>query len=307
MRLRGRILIGIAFVLTAGIAGAEAFARFGPGLGTPPLYEPHPAMEYRLVAGQALWRFHNRFETNERHMRSPTLIGETRPVILVVDDSVPYGGSQLDQSELATALLTGPDRHVANLSAQSWGPANILAALRENTDLDPEAIVVVLNGDDLFDVPDFAPLDPALTPVRNPVMALEEAVTRYLPRYLPAWTGGATREGHPAAEDQEQGRADYRTLLAWLAARPETPSCVVLHPRLTEVRAGHSGTLQEMERLARQEGIRAVAAMPLYDAALAAGQSVFLDDIHLDASGQQVLAQAIRACLNGRARQEKQT
>ncbi|VDC33970.1 SGNH/GDSL hydrolase family protein [Pseudogemmobacter humi] len=308
--MRRALLILVGLFLTS-VAGAEAFARFGLGLGTPPLYETDPEVEYRLQASQSLHRFGNLFETNERHMRSPTLIGETRPIWLVVGDSIPFAGGQVDQADLATSRLTDETRMVANLSAGSWGPANELAAIRANADLPLAGIVVVLNSDDLPDVPTFAPLDPNTHPTEAPVLALQEALIRYLPRYLPASLKPAPLP--PVSADQQQadlaaGRQDYQDLLAGLAAQG-IPVCLVLHPSRLELEPApvpDAETIRRREtglaRFAEMSDLAKVASIPVVEAAddyrnEGAAPQIYLDGLHLTATGQAALARAIERCM----------
>lgn len=283
-------------LLLALLAGGELFARYGLGLGTPPLYEPDPVLEYRMVPNQHVWRFGNLVETNERGMRSPALAGETRRIVLVAGDSVPNGGSQTDQRDLATSLLSDDKTVFANMSAGSWGPANELAALRESEDLDAAATVVILNSEDLPDVPTFAPLD-SDHPQSAPASALWEAVTRYLPNFLlPAADMTATPSGGTSPADWAQGRRDLDDLLSYLhdAARP---TCVVLHPTSHELQGQLSNSNREIAAAASARGVTLIDQYDSLSKASDHGRNLYRDDIHPNVAGQKWLASSIHDCL----------
>ncbi len=285
--------LAIPGLVLAALTAGEAVARFGLGLGTPPLYEADAELEYRMVPNQTVHRFGNLIETNERGMRSPTLKGDGREIVLVLGDSVPNGGSQTDQSQLATSMLDD-DRHLfANMSAGSWGPANELAALESNLDLAPAAIVVILNSEDLADVPSFAPLD-AAHPAQTPAFALLEAVQTYLPRYLLFLKGQATAPQPPSPEDYADGRAALEALLSRLDALP-VPHCIVLHPTRAEV--GGEPSADSREILARIQA-HGIAVVDERDLLQAAGGALYRDPIHPNAEGQKLLARAIGSCLS---------
>lgn len=66
---KGKVL-GIAAAAIVLIAG-ELFARFGLGLGNPPLSVVHPTIEYMFKPGQDLERFGHRVLVHAYGMRSP--------------------------------------------------------------------------------------------------------------------------------------------------------------------------------------------------------------------------------------------
>jgi len=99
--LAGAVLVGL-------IAAGELFARFGLGLGDPPLSEAHPQIEYLFKLDQGARRFGNQVFINAYGMRSPDFAPEKAPGelrVLVFGDSVLNGGNLSDQAELATSLL----------------------------------------------------------------------------------------------------------------------------------------------------------------------------------------------------------
>jgi len=178
------VLGGLALIV-------ELAARYVLGLGTPPLSVSHPTIEYLFKPDQDIKRFGNRFQTNAFGMRSegftvqPT---ERERRVLIFGDSVIVGGSQIDQSSIATELLKERLRAaspgnlitVGNVSAGSWGPGNWRAWLGENGHLGASQVILVVSSHDLEDNPTFSPLNPLTHPEVNPPSATHELLTRYL-------------------------------------------------------------------------------------------------------------------------------
>jgi len=91
---------------------------------------------------------------------------------------------------------------VANVSAGSWGPGNLLAYVEVFGVFDADVVFVVLSSHDATDVPQFGNLvGTANFPDVKPKWALSEAMFRYLPRYLPNWK---RTESQAAQVDIEQ-------------------------------------------------------------------------------------------------------
>jgi len=176
------------------VLASEAIARWGLGLGDPPLYEDHPQLEYRLKPLQDVRRFHNRVTINAYGMRSapltPRPAAHTRRILLF-GDSVLFGGSQLDQHLIASELLppllassapagrASSRLEIGNISAGSWGPGNWLAWARLYGFLGASDVLLLLSNHDARDNPTFAPLD-TNHPEQRPASALVELLQRYL-------------------------------------------------------------------------------------------------------------------------------
>ena len=191
----------------------------------------------------------------------------------MIGDSVINGGALTDDRELATRiaqerLAADLERPVwvGNVSAGSWGPGNQLAYLRKFGTFDADVAIVVLSTHDIADVPDFAPdLGPDF-PERPPMLALEEAVDRYLPRYVPwlarrAATAPAPKE--PARCWPKGAVICVRCFEELEQRRSRTSSCCITKsgPRRRERRASLALCLrQEVE--AAGVPLRRVGALP---------------------------------------------
>ncbi|HEX2973620.1 MAG TPA: hypothetical protein VHP11_14895, partial [Tepidisphaeraceae bacterium] len=157
-RMVGVVAMGLVGLLVVG----EGIARFGLGLGDPPLSIADPQIEYLFKPSMSYRRFGRHISFNAYSMRSgPTTQKKTDPGevrVLVVGDSVVYGGVQSDDSEIATTLLEPRLRdvlhrpvYVGNISAGSWGPPNMLAYARRFGWFDADVVVIVLSSDDYCD------------------------------------------------------------------------------------------------------------------------------------------------------------
>ena len=93
--------------LFASVALLELFARFGLGLGDPPLTQRDPGINYLFVPG-TYHRFGNTIHYNSFSMRadeiSPTKQNPDELRVLVMGDSVLNGGALTDDHDLATFI-----------------------------------------------------------------------------------------------------------------------------------------------------------------------------------------------------------
>lgn len=292
-------LIGAAATLVL----AELVARFGLGLGDPPLFIKDDAIEYLIRPG-TYRRFGHSIAINRWSQRSAEIEAKkTDPNelrILVIGDSVVNGGALLADAKIATRLLQDtlsrelarPVR-VLNISAGSWGPQNQLAYLRKFGTFDADAAVVVWSSHDAWDVPRFDDFRED-QPERPPLLALGELVTRYLlPRLRPGLPAPAI-----APSDFDNACESASALLAHLK-QLGIPTTVVIHETRGELNASPDPAqplAQGRERLLAvitQAGIPTVQTAAAFRPRLAAGEPVFQDDIHPSAAGQQVLEQAL--------------
>ncbi|HEY9671097.1 MAG TPA: GDSL-type esterase/lipase family protein [Waterburya sp.] len=200
------ILVGLLIVLEVGL-------RWLLGMGNPLLYLADEEIGYLLAPNQRMRRFGNRILINDYSMRSPA-ITRTRPVstlrVMLLGDSIANGASWTDQERTISArmstelerlvqqasgqglLLQTPFERVEvmNASANSWGPQNELAYLKRFGTFEAQAVVLLLNTDDLFAA---APTSEKVGrdlnyPNRKPSSALAEVLNRYLLPRIPRLT-----------------------------------------------------------------------------------------------------------------------
>ncbi|MGL5194288.1 MAG: SGNH/GDSL hydrolase family protein, partial [Chroococcales cyanobacterium] len=191
------IWIAIAVIVGLFIA-VEVALRLLFGFGNPPLYIPDEKIGYLLAPNQKLRRFGNRFEINQYSMRSAAVSPTSdTPRVLLLGDSVANGGWWTDQAQTISTFMrqqlaerlpgNSPQIQVLNASANSWGPRNERAYLEKFGTFGAQAVVLLINTDDLFGTqPSSIPVGRDRNyPDKKPPLALAEVVTRYL---LPAPT-----------------------------------------------------------------------------------------------------------------------
>ena len=96
-------------ILVVLLALAEMIARFGLGLGNPPLWQADSEIEYLAQPSKNYKRFGNRISYNSHSMRSDEFPKQKSDPnefrLLVIGDSIVNGGVKVDQDALATSIL----------------------------------------------------------------------------------------------------------------------------------------------------------------------------------------------------------
>lgn len=193
----GRAARYVAAWLLVALLSGEAVLRWGVGLGDPPLAMLDPVTEYELVPSARYRRWGNDIAINSHGMRAPEHPATPEPGtghVLILGDSVVYGGHFLDQSEtIAARLSSGLDQgatraecslRVLPMAVSSWGPVNQAAALERDGAFGARIAFLVLSAHDLYDVP-FDPAD--ILPYRTAPSrtALGDAIQIILERLFP--------------------------------------------------------------------------------------------------------------------------
>jgi len=197
------VVVGLVLMLEVGL-------RALLGLGNPLIYLADAEIGYRLAPNQRTRRFGNRIAINEYSMRSPPISLKRSPStlrVLLLGDSVANGAWWTDQAKTISSLIeaqlegmvgevTGESLkiqpffervEVLNASANSWGPPNELAYLKRFGTFEAQAVVLLINTDDLFaTAPTSAPVGRDRNyPNHKPLLALGEVFRRYLLPALP--------------------------------------------------------------------------------------------------------------------------
>lgn len=288
--------------------GMELFARYGLGLGTPPLSVEHPTIEYLFRPDQDVYRFGNHFIVNHYGMRSRNFPAhKSNPAeyrVMVFGDSVVNGGNLTDHTNLATTILESRLSErlewpviVGNISAGSWGPGNWLAYAKEYGFFDTDCVVLSISSHDAGDNPTFEPLNPNTHPTEKPLLALSEAVSRYLPRYLPSAIRDAINHRQSLTQHNPDGKEKgLKDLEAFLTlARMHVPNVrVIQHWTLEEIQkhqpdSGHD----EIAALCPKLGVVVMDIGETFTSALKEGKNPFRDNIHPNETGQNLLADAL--------------
>lgn len=192
------VILSLLGVL-ASIVLIELLLRLLFGFGNPPLYIADDAIGYLLAPNQNLRRFGNRIVINQYSMRSYT-IKKSRPEntlrIFLIGDSIVNGNWWTDQHKILSALIKQQlssrldqsgrlaiqqSVEVLNASANSWGPRNQLAYLRRFGIFESQAVLLVINTDDLLGTRP-SPLQVGQDrsyPDKKPPLALLELTNRF--------------------------------------------------------------------------------------------------------------------------------
>ncbi|MBK9593055.1 MAG: hypothetical protein IPO32_16665 [Crocinitomicaceae bacterium] len=258
------------------------------------LYLEDAKCEYRLAPNQAVFRFHNLYQTNEYGMRSVSVKKTQKKRILLFGDSVLNGGTKLDQKEVLSSLLEvklsehyGCEIATFNISAGSWGPQNAYNFLQTYIDFEFDAMVLLFSSHDYHDNMHFRKVvgvEPAW-PVDQPYLATTDLFTGYLIPKFNSWFG--------KRYDYLQGFDDSAVNPGWqlfidYAKIHQKPLIVYHHPKTNEIAdkayVKEGDSLQFL--LARNEVD--------YLSGLNFEKEIdFMDDIHLEASGHIVISDAI--------------
>ena len=314
LRTLVRLLCAFVFLLVL----SELFCRFVIGLGDPPLYVADPKMEYLLQPSKTYYRFHKRFSVNQYGMRSDGFPPEKSDAsefrVLVIGDSVIYGGVRIDQSDIDTEILKrslqeqlGRPIVVGNASAKSWGPPNELAYLQRFGTLQADVVILELSSHDYADAPTFAPVVgiAAAYPDKKPFLALTDLFKTYLlPRYLHI---GDTAEGvdrtlpdAPASpQDIAECRAAEREFFRF-ARSHNARVALIQHLSRPEVNGDYQVGYYANQAVAKEEEVPYVDDDSQLRNSLQQGQDPFNSDdpLHLNTIGQDIIARSLQTAVN---------
>ncbi|MBB5518529.1 SGNH/GDSL hydrolase family protein [Amphiplicatus metriothermophilus] len=290
------------------VAAAELLLRFGVGLGEPPLAETDPEIEYLLAADKTYRRFGNHISINAHRMRAPEFPAR-KPAdewrIMLIGDSVVYGGHHVSQDETIAARLAETLRQehpdcailVGAIAASSWGPVNELAFIRRYGLYDADDAVIVASSHDLYDVPTFRN-DLIPYRLRPPVGALgdaaEAALQRLRARFFPPRIEVAPTEVRKA-----QSLDALANMLDEIAARG-AKGIFYFHPTTREVGSPDRArrAIAAFFDVAEKKGAMTIDPMQAYRRAGEAGRPVNADGIHPDPEGAALIAAIIASALS---------
>ena len=307
---RWRRLALIAGLTATGLLVAlELILRLIVGLGDPPLWVAHETIEYLPAPSHEFRRFGNRVAYNAYSMRSSRFPRQKQDPnelrVICFGDSVLNGGGLTDQSELATErielqLATRFRRPVVvgNVSAGSWGPANMLAYAETFGFFDADVVIIVLSSHDHVDVPTFEPVvgvRPGF-PAKRPILALQELFGRYLVRSI---KGRDIEDPTEVQIDPEAAGQSLSALgrLIRLAQAHRARVIVALYPGPQEVIGQPLAGYEAILTLTRQMSVASVQMIESFGATLAMDVNPYRDHFHPNATGQRLLADALFAAV----------
>lgn len=302
-----RILLSLTILCVLCLIGLELVARFGLGLGDPPLSLADAEIDYLFAPNQDCNRFGNRIVYNNVSMRSEHDIDSAPQPgwrrVLLVGDSVMNGGVLTDQADLASTLLDAELRSKGlgdawNVSAGSWGPMNYAAYFKRYGTFGATDLVLEVNCHDLWED------DPKETaganvgedvalPDHKPLLACWEGFDRYFMPRVRRWLGMAqvnTKVDVPRWEETLALPSVKQNLdaCAYLYSLPFQRKFLVVHRSQKE---WHSGKVP----LGEDEFVRQAEACGVKVLVLELDTGTdYRDNIHLNALGQRKLYELVR-------------
>lgn len=295
MKNKKKIIIG--FVLF--IIIIELFLRFYLGFCDTVLMKSDKDYEYIQQPNQERFRFRNYNYYNTYSMRSQPLSLNSLK-ILGFGDSVINGGTQTDQKDLATTILSdsltkkfNKEIQFLNISAGSWGPDNCFSYLKKHGDFNAESIFLFVSSHDAYDnmnhekIVDKHPSYPS----KQYVSAIFELVDRYLiPRIIkPKQTTKVDELGINKMTNESNFNTGFSNFKSY-SLKSNKPLVIYLHADKFELKAGkYSEQGQKIIEFAKYNKIPLIL-----DLENGLNLSCFRDNIHLNPIGQRNLANTVQ-------------
>jgi len=284
------------------VLSGEVLARYGLGLGDPPLYVSDSKIEYMLKPNQDLYRFGNHYIVNQYGMRSkqfePKKDNEIR--VLLFGDSVLNGGSLTDHNELATTLLENRLNEiyneyvvVGNVSAGSWGPGNWLTYADKYGFFDADIVILVISSHDYIDNPTFDQLG-VNQPIEQPISALLEGVNRYfLPRYFSPTPAEKNKKEHNSLNQRKEALGNLRQFLK--KAKNNSDSVMVFQhwERVETVNNSVMIGNKLIGEICADVDVPVVSMGPAFKKAMHNNKQPYRDAIHPSTLGQRLIFETI--------------
>jgi hypothetical protein len=303
-------LIALGVILALLVVG-ELVLRFYFQLGDPPLFIADRDIEYMYKPDATYHRMGNTMHVNSFGMRSEDFpahkseLNELR--VMVIGDSIINGGMPTDDRYVCTKILKETLRDalhrtitVGNISAASWGPINMLAYVKRYGLFDADVVVIVLSTHDYGDVEE-KPTNPVGVnprwPSTKPVLALQDATTRFFIPYTRHWLKldkeeSAIIDAPPTAADIERSMKSLRELIT---IAMQSGAKVVLLQYLTPAEQGKPEPPGHKIILAtaREMNAPVVQLGPEFKKSIDQGVWPYRDEIHPNVVGQGILAQVM--------------
>lgn len=288
----------------------ELTLRFALGLGNPLLSQVDENTGYRFQPNQKIHRFGNNIEINQFSQRN-ALISQTKPRntrrILMIGDSILFGGSLLDQSKTITEKFRqqlGNGVEVLNASAGSWGVENRVGYLREFGHFQSDVITFQIGTSDLTQptaTPGMVGTDVNM-PNRHPSSAIAEAWTRYLApmvkrRLSVSWSGSAYAKEPTSTEGWFKRNLQSLTqAIRSLRSNPQSkniPVIVFYTPNLVELVPTPYAPAYKAEFFERMRQLK-IPVIDIHrawsDLPVETRAGYYTDGIHLSEAGNQAVA-----------------
>jgi len=304
-----KIALIVLIIAIALLVVLEVALRLLFGFGNPLIYVADEQIGYLLAPEQRTRRFGRRIQINQFSQRSQAISPKREPStlrVLLLGDSIANGGWWTDQEQTISSIITGnltetgdipyTKVEVLNASANSWAPRNELAYLQRFGTFESQAVVLLLNTDDLFGTaPTSVPVGrDRYYPSRKPPLGIIEAYTRLLLLYKPP--------PEMAAVNAEKGDRVGFNLEAIAKIQEITTIAaakflLVMTPLLREVGAPGPRDYEikarsRLTELTSSQEIEYIDFLPIFNDA-ENSESLYRDHIHLSPAGNQMVSQTI--------------
>lgn len=286
----------------------ELILRSFFGLGNPLIYVADPQIGYLLGPNQRVRRFGRRIEINQYSMRSAAVTPDPGPDslrFLLLGDSVVNGGWWTDQSQTISALITylyngklventRLNLEILNISANSWGPRNVLAYLKKYGLFGARGAILLINTDDLF-----AGIPNSLVvgidrnyPDHKPLLAIGELLDRYVlpPRRVkeleirPKETGDIVGKNLDAIQKIKNLVVENQGNFI-LGMTP-------LKRELEGMRSYEKEARSRLDQFVAQEGIIYIDFLAIFQQ-ITSPETLYRDHIHLSPQGNQIVSKTL--------------
>lgn len=282
------------------------------GFGNPLIYIPDEQIGYLLAPNQRTRRFGNRIEINQYSMRSlPVTLARSPSTfrVLLLGDSIANGGWWTDQNQTISATIahllqsngtTFNRVEVLNASANSWGPRNELAYLQRFSTFDAQAVVLLINTDDLFaTAPTSIPVGRDRNyPNRKPPLALVEVFSRYI---LPDKPIPELEAIHHETGDRVGYNLAAIEQIQAITRQSNSQFLLVMTPLLREI--GEPGSRDyevtarhRLTEFTKTQQITYLDFLPVFNSTKQPA-TLYRDHIHLSLQGNQIVSETIKRSL----------
>ncbi len=293
-------IVSLMFLLAV---GSELFARFVIGAGDPILIMDHPAIGYMARPSQSGTQLHNHYFYNSYGMRSeefPANKPDSNEIrVLLIGDSIIAGGVHTDQGELASEIIksklsaiTGRPVVVANISCGGWAPKNQLEYIRHFGTFDADIAVWVMSSHDYSDyVPNVSFAGNSTSfPSSKPLCASTELLGRA--GIISAAALDTTGKRLDYDECVKLNHNCFKQMTALLRSK-NVDLMLVQHLTISELINGPDQGFLEIAGWAEENNVEKFDFSSLLKDDNGAVNSFYRDDIHINASGQLLYADAI--------------
>ncbi len=282
------------------------------GFGHPLIYLADEEIGYLLAPDQKTRRFGNRIEINQYSMRSPDFEMTPSPStlrVMLLGDSIVNGGWWTDQSDTISEMMRQQLRQtqagtseieVLNVSANSWGPPNQLAYLRRFGLFKADAVVLVINTDDLFTKQPNSSIvgRDRNYPAQKPPLAVVEVFSRYL------WKNSSEAAGlkqSPQPQDPVGYNLDAIQQIQAIATQANAQFVLAITPLLREIgtpgpRDYEIKARQRLAEFTQAQQITYIDFLPSFNT-ISEPETFYRDHIHLSPAGNQFVSQQLTQML----------